>query len=314
MRINNQPDNRLLEQRSRLEFHYPQQDMILFLPFFENPVISESKAANLVEYDLLGRSSSMFAYTGAKARRFKVEVSYTLPHLINFNMGVERFRRLTTAESKEEQINLFMKSWNDTNYNNEYGSQSLATDMEREYWKIYADELGIPANQLGPLDAMQRQMEADELERAIAADHFSELPVSMEGGNSLNTILNDLTPTDKNKAVDTLVYFVNILRTSITNAATNPLLGPPIIRLVHGTMYQSIPCVGRSYSIEYQDEDWGYDLETLTPRKVKVSLDLSEVRMGDFGKFKRSKIIQRDNIAGWESVVNEPLTTDPGLL
>ena len=122
MRINNQPDNRLLEQRSRLEFHYPQQDMILFLPFFENPVISESKAANLVEYDLLGRSSSMFAYTGAKARRFKVEVSYTLPHLINFNMGVERFRRLTTAESKEEQINLFMKSWNDTNYNNEYGS------------------------------------------------------------------------------------------------------------------------------------------------------------------------------------------------
>ena len=110
------------------------------------------------------------------------------------------------------------------------------------------------------------------------------------------------------------MYFVNILRTSITNAATNPLLGPPIIRLVHGTMYQSIPCVGRSYSIEYLDEDWGYDLETLTPRKVKISLDLSEVRMGDFGKFKRSTIIQRDNIAGWESVVNEPLTTDPGLL
>ena len=40
MRIANQPDKRILEQRARLEFHYPIDGMIIFVPFYENPKIT----------------------------------------------------------------------------------------------------------------------------------------------------------------------------------------------------------------------------------------------------------------------------------
>ena len=83
MRLNNGPDNRYLEERSRLEFHYPTGDIIVFIPIYENPEITESKTANLVEYNPLGRSGSLFAYTGAKSRKIKLELKYTLPHLQN---------------------------------------------------------------------------------------------------------------------------------------------------------------------------------------------------------------------------------------
>ena len=109
------------------------------------------------------------------------------------------------------------------------------------------------------------------------------------------------------------IFFMNIFRTSVDNDAKNPLFGPPLVRLTHGTMYQSIPCVCKNYSIEYVEEA-GYDLETLTPRQIKISLDLSEVRVGDFGEFNPAQITTRDNLAGWEAVTNDPLTTDPGQL
>ena len=79
-------------------------------------------------------------------------------------------------------------------------------------------------------------------------------------------------------------------------------------------MYQSIPCVCRSVNIEWQANEYGYDLETLTPRRVSFDLDLVEVRVGDFGKFEPATIVQRDNLTGWESVINAPLTIDPGQL
>ena len=72
--------------------------------------------------------------------------------------------------------------------------------------------------------------------------------------------------------------------------------------------------VCKSYNIAYEDKEVGYDLETLTPRRMKISLDLAEIRVGNFGKYSKGKVIERDNLAGWESVIDRPLTTDPGKL
>ena len=58
----------------------------------------------------------------------------------------------------------------------------------------------------------------------------------------------------------------------------------------------------------------GYHLETLTPRQITIDLDLAECRVGDFGKYEPATVVQRDNLAGWESVINNPLTIDPGQL
>ena len=124
--------------------------------------------------------------------------------------------------------------------------------------------------------------------------------------------VHSLPMHDRIKAIDTLVFFVNIFRTSVDSNAKNPLYGPPLVRLTHGTMYQSIPCIVKSYNIATDDESWGYDLETLTPRMVNISVELQEVRVGNFGEFTPATYISRDNLAGWESVISSPLTTDPG--
>ena len=116
------------------------------------------------------------------------------------------------------------------------------------------------------------------------------------------------------KVIDTMLFFVNVLRSSVYNNASNPLFGPPIVRLKHGTLYQDVPCIVKSYEIGGMDEA-GYHLETLTPNRLKVTLTLDEVRASDFGKYERALPVSRDNLAGWESVIGEsPGSLDPGGL
>ena len=296
MRINNTPDTRILEQRSRLEFHYPKGDIIAFVPFYENPTITESKTANIVEYNPLGRSGSLFAYTGAKSRRIRLEVGYTLPHLLNFQMGVERFRRIV-KDPEESQKRLFTQ-WTDPETIDLLVPPDYSFGIEKNYWRARTDTETMEGI-FGDIDFITNPSES-----------------FMSFGADINTeqFLDQLSPSDKHKAIDTLVFFVNLFRTSVDNNAQNPIYGPPLIRLTHGTMYQSIPCICKSYNLSFEDEEWGYDLETLTPRKLTISLDLQEVRVGNFGEFRHAKATWRDNLTGWESVINNPLTTDPGQL
>ena len=59
------------------------------------------------------------------------------------------------------------------------------------------------------------------------------------------------------------------------------------------------------------DEAGGYDLETTTPRVVKISLSLEEVRIGNFGTYNPAVFTERDNLTGWESAINSPHSVDP---
>ena len=121
----------------------------------------------------------------------------------------------------------------------------------------------------------------------------------------------------KYKMIDLIIYWVNIIRCSVINNAQNPIYGPPLIRLNHGIMYQNVPCICNNYSIGWV-ETAGYDLQTLLPRQIKVEMKLEELRTGDFGKFTGdgNNPINRDNLAGWESVVlgteNKRNSLDPG--
>ena len=276
---------RLLDQRSRLEFHYPSnggEDTIVFIPFYENPVITENQAATYVDYNPVGRAGSLFAYTGSKSRKLKVSTTFTLPHLEMHEMGINRFMRVFAGAGKESEKLLFTQF---SKYSPKPkpgdGNTSLSFALEKQYAKIL-ESYG------GSLDNL-----------------------SVDGiiGDAQSTF-DTMVPTERNNVIDTLLFFVTILRTSIVNKATNPLLGPPLVRLTFGTLYQSIPCVCKSYSISWE-ESAGYDLDTLTPRRLKVDLDLEEARVGNFGTYDPGVYTSRDNIAGWESAVNAPYTIDP---
>mgnify|MGYP003649644379 FL=1 len=265
-------DFRLLESRSRLEFHYPKPDnefLAVFVPFYENPIITENKSANYAEYDVLGRASTLFAYTGAKARTFKVEVQYTIPHLLAMDMTQSRFKSYYTDP------NTAMASFTEAPFDDfDLRSNSEGKKLYDEYNKIFQDINGMP--------------------------------LSVFGNNSANN--------EKSiKVIDSLLFFTNVLRSSVYNNASNPLLGPPVVRLNHGSMYQSIPCIVKSYDLSF-DEAAGYDVRTLTPNRIKISLSLAELRTGDFGKFEKSTAIRRDNLAGWESVIGGSHSMDSGTL
>jgi hypothetical protein len=318
IRIDGKADNRLLPERSRLEFHYTDGDspnkMVVFIPFFENPIIRESKKATYTTYNPIGRSSSLYAYVGSPSRKIHIEATYTLDHLARHDMGIDRFRRLVDLNSNQAQRDLFTSRADGTHkglIGDGYTSQ--ARNALHRYWDLLTQQdLGISLDTsleifetatnaglaaLGlPTFGMGTNIEQEEipLDTPIVDDSWSQRAPN----------------TEKLKTIDTLLFFVNVLRTSVSNNAVNPIYGPPLIRLVHGTLYQSIPCICKSYTLEWI-EDMGYELETLTPRRLRLKLELEEIRTGDFTDFVPADPIKKDNLAGWEAAINSPLTTDP---
>ena len=45
---------------------------------------------------------------------------------------------------------------------------------------------------------------------------------------------------------------------------------------------------------------------------MNIKLNLEEFRTGNFKAFDPNEIIERDNLAGWESVISEGQNLDPG--
>ena len=88
--------------------------------------------------------------------------------------------------------------------------------------------------------------------------------------------------------------WVNTIRTCVSNNAKDPSLGPPIIRLTHGVMFQDVPCIATSVNIT-SDPLAGYDKRTLLPRKIDVTMSLEEFRMGDLGDYAAGEVTTRDN-------------------
>tara|TARA_R110000822_G_scaffold82740_4_gene195467 strand:+ start:936 stop:1931 length:996 start_codon:yes stop_codon:yes gene_type:complete len=281
--------NRYLPERSRIEFHYGGQDnTIVFLPFYENPRISESQTANYADYNPVGRAGSLYAYLGSKSRTFKVEMTYTLPHLAMHEMGINRFMRVFANGGPQSEKALFTKKA-------KFSSNPVIGDANKSLSLAVKKAYSALIN-----DANTTVTQPNGTGSAFLSDF----------GNSTPELLASMNPDESSKVLDTLLFFVAVLRTSVVNNASDPMQGPPLLRLTFGTLYQSIPCICKQYSLKYE-EDTGYDLETLTPRRIKVNLTLEEIRVGDFQEYSPAVMTQRDNLTGWESAINSPYTVDP---
>tara|TARA_R100001530_G_scaffold19810_1_gene16647 strand:+ start:759 stop:1751 length:993 start_codon:yes stop_codon:yes gene_type:complete len=270
----------LLEQKSYLQFEYPNEidptapPRILRLPFFEDPEIRESKTARYASYKPTSRASELFAYLGSDARGFNLIFNLTLPHLaamLNTDRGRLSPKTMGTKEAKESFF---------------AGSQGRAYDAigpkSSDYTKKYSptpfvgQTEGLPLQELGyPLTP----------EGYDAWWHDSKV----DGGDTIK---------------DLLVYWIDIIRSSVYNNVQNPVFGPPIVKLTHGILYRNIPCIVTNYSIAF-DPNTGYDKDTMIPRVIKIDMELKEIRAGDFGQFNASKVnsIEGENLAGWEAVL-----------
>jgi hypothetical protein len=319
-------DVRLLEQRSGLFFEYPQLNrkdntLLFFLPFWENPVIKEQKESRLVEYDLINRGSTLFAHTGAKARQISIDFHLTLPHMMSqvnpvFNSKA-LIQALNTQVEKDRftNVNPFQETFP--------GSYTSVAEANRKRWEdlvleAYGHELEVPDFWSdGNVELEDGRVVAPRENTGIPQKYLSSWLTDENVVEHTNSpFLKGITSMSEKalRTVETVRYILETIRTCVAGNAQNTVLGPPILRLRHGVSYNDIPLICRDYDISVEEKA-GYDMGTLLPHRIKVSLNTSELRTGDFKNFRPGVPVARDTLAGWEALLDGTRgTTDPGPL
>lgn len=308
--------DRALPERTKLKFYFPMPSpgdnyYTVELPFFENISIKEGKKAKYQKYSLISRSSNLYSYLGANSRTLNVQFSLTLPHLLEEHPDINLDKYVSYQKDKdniEEEKKKFKEP-----YRVESTPDGMAFKLGTEYTKELAQD---SANQvlislestlsgmfnpdekayLGQRYGLQDKALQQNVDSLTQQNFFTKLAAQTVSNQQF--IENNEANQLKYRVIDLIIYWTNIVRSSVVNYAKNPIYGPPIIRLNHGILYQDIPCVCTSYSIDFEEQA-GYDLDTLLPRKIKISMKLEELRTGDFGDFEpKGEAVKRDNLAG----------------
>ena len=127
-------------------------------------------------------------------------------------------------------------------------------------------------------------------------------------------VLADETASDAKQSYDNRSFVKDILITSVTTHAINTVLGPPLIRLKYGNLYEHCLFVCNDVTITNVQErqtPLPVNQDTTSFKVFEVTLTLKEVRSTDGFIFKPNEIKERDGVAGWESVL-DGLGYDPG--
>ena len=317
-------NNRLLQERSHLTLEFPQSNnrvLRTFIPFLENPRIAEKGTANLNSYNLVGRAGELFSYAGAQSRRLNVTFNISFQHVIEVDAeeGItDKFRRqfnlfFTDRESAKAYFDLrdepslgqgpggFVTEDNIPE-SRLAGSEDLSSDTDIQ------DALGMGRDYAATHRAYYRRIAG--LSNNNAEVDGVSLGPAIAGGDAAA----EARQADNNKHIDLVYCWLNLIRATVLNRADNTVYGPPIVRLTHGPMYGNVPCLVENYSVKVIEEA-GYEAETLTPKRLEVTLNMVESRTGDFGKYAAGKVISGDNLTGWESIIgNNELDPHNGLI
>jgi hypothetical protein len=340
-------NKRFLHERSHMALEFPQSNgrvIRTFIPFLENPQINEIGRANLNNYELIGRAGELFAYAGAKSRRIKVVFNITLLHVMEMDIkeGIrDMFRRqfnlfFTDRERSKELFDLRRESKEEAkairesieSYSKSFGRNASISEETRVRLQEAEDEVAAndflgnedqKINEVGQQYALTHRNYYRKLIGKITNAQLAQ----QEADSVVTSIANDFgleleqrssRVTDLDKYLDLIYVWVNLIRASVLNNSRNTLYGPPVIRLTHGAMYNNVPCLMEDYNIRILDEV-GYELETLTPKRIEVSLSLVESRTGNFGSYVAGQIESGDNLTGWESIIsNNDLDPQNGLI
>jgi hypothetical protein len=331
--------DRALPERTNLMFFFPTPSVgsdyfTVELPFFENVKIKESKKAKYQKYSLISRSSNLYSYLGADSKVLSLSFNMSLPHILEEHPDINLDKYISYNKDKDNPEVEQMRFLDPTS--TQTTPESMAFRLGTKYTQDFAQDSAkqvinnLTASGTGiTMEDKARLAARYNLEGLLTpelmSDYFAQ--TSQVTGFLGETVTNFLAKQRLSQAtrgyqeeqqlkyriIDLIIYWTNIIRSSVVNYSKNPIYGPPIIRLNHGILYQNIPCICTNYSIDY-NEAAGYDPDTLLPRQLKVTLKLEEFRTGDFGEFDpKGTPIERDNLAGWEAVVlGETHSMDPG--
>ena len=284
------------QYENRLIFEFPstQGGVITsrVCPFFENPKISESQQANLVTYDVLGRAGNFFGYTGAKSRAYNLEFDLTLPHIVN-TAAESLFTQPPTPLSREQKKEGF--------FNQEGTANLRMNSLTLTYTKMRQDLLIMLNN-------------GDQLPPGTeeAGDFISGGgdPTTIPVGSTEYRLAENLGAYSKGQlyaqAVQMLLFWIKLIRVSVSNNQMHPTFGPPIIRVKMGALFDYISCLATKYSLSW-DEMAGYDPVTLLPNRIKIKLSLVQIQRnpGTDRTYNPKELLDAQNrsnevLGGWE--------------
>lgn len=307
--------SRKLAERSYLYFKYPSADnsVEFYLPFMENIEVSESQRPNLATYDLIGRNGTLFAYLGTKSREMNLKFNITLPNIIDYihtvglsDMFSDNFRKVILGMNKSEERRKFLRvgkteeSSEKVKYTKQ-GKFDYYTEGKKDMYEIDASfRDGNDAKEVGTLGSFFQGLTEGLNKKWFLGNLFN-------GDVRVRPGFADITAKE---AVNYLMMWINVIRSSVLNNSRETQYGPPTVYLNHGTMYNNIPCICTNYSVRLVNNA-GYDILSLAPRQVEVTMNLSETRVGNFDKFVPFDEVAGDNLTGWESVMLDEGTMDP---
>lgn len=282
MRIGNH-----LQERSHLVWNFYNPDGVPHertCDFMENITVKESSRSRMGTHSPIGRNGSVYVHMGSDSREFNLQFNITLPNIIEH----------TSIEKKGGEGSFF---------ENLAGAWDRGVNKGIQVSK-YIEGVNGDITELGKVYTWKKLVrETDKIFQGYLDDqevYFQTLKVFNEGAKDLASF-SGKADDPRTKAIAKVLFWLTLIRVSTMTHASKPWLGPPILRLTHGLVYQNVPCIAKSWNVEI-DGAAGYDNRTLLPRVIKVSMNLCEVRLNN------DKFDQYDNpegLVGWEGLTEK---------
>ena len=261
--------NQALEKRGGLRFNYAPQlnwkmTKRVWIPFFENPLITETRKANYASTKVFLRNEPVRLYTGSEARKFKVEIHYSLIHMAAM-LGTQDISEIFSVHTGRNADQVYSDTVAIAKYLEDTVARDTGSTTAPESDAFLLRKLRDRGNSVeGPWGPNR---------------WWKDSTGARAGSNYWNfAIMWLMRTTPKWVQHHQLIQkVINNVRSSVISTAQLPVKGPPIVELKWGTMYDSTPCIVTDYKIQ-PIENAGYDTKSLTAQRLKISFSLEEMR------------------------------------
>ena len=224
------------------------------IPFFENPKISESRAATYAENSIINRNEPYKIWMGAKGKQVSLDFNISMTHLLTFA----------------------------TTQFNDIISKSVHSKVMRDVImdNLRKQNIAKGVDDFGDTDSFFGGFGKNDFYNTRSESFY----------NVTNSILNDANNNsglgnNENRRAQIIVYTVYLLdmiRASVIGSTKwNPespaygkrLAHPPITFLTFGALYYQEPFIVKSYDITFDGKN-GYEELSLLPRTINIKLKL----------------------------------------
>lgn len=254
---------------------------VRWLPFYENPTIQESRKALYASTPIFLRNEPQRLYTGSEARKFKVDVHYSIYHMAMM-CPTALLLQIFTGEEREF-------------------AQGEMLAIKKYVRSVVQRDTGIVSTQGGNYDAMKEAISQIHDRAADGSEGpYGPLPAKVDSQFNSGLVYTMFVTKGYQEIFGLLQYALNHIRSSVMGSVQAPIKGPPVVELKWGTMYNYVPCIVTDYKIAPVEEA-GYDPKSLMAQRIKVSLSMEEFRQ-QHGSLWGDPTIT-GSLPGWDTVM-----------